>query len=526
MTTRRKIRKSDPERGDRPYIGYRADGKQQRFSLGTDPIQSRLREDRIRALYVESCKVRAIVGLKPSWTSAALHAAKHIAAGEIQVPIPSPSVINESHGGQYWIGGFDPNWDPNSSLAVIWSINVLSRQYPSVRWLLPEGKSGENARSLAALEFRVAAKKAKNVLGLSQLPEKPVLGTFHQQLDKYSKHLEEKLPGTMQAGSIANRIGYLKLLKRLEDFPIYMLDFEKCEEMISFWASRPTTAKETNKRYSMKTARQIVAELYKFLDWLEFRSDTGWEKPKHFEKIDAAIHRDTFVKKSIKELTQKPTYRLDELIAINKECDTLHRMLFYLGLNCSFGAAESGRLEIDDIYLRKANPLEHYWHSQNYKSEPSESWIARLRSKTGVAGCWWLFPETVQAIDAWLAVRPETPERRLVVTQVGTSLYRDDSKNGQSGFAKNWSALLRRVQKNNPNLAIQLLPFGTLRDQFPDWATAQGESEASSIALAHGCPFHDNLLECYANRPFPRMFAVQKRYYEFLRPVFDAVERD
>jgi hypothetical protein len=34
METRRKSRKSDPKRGDRPYIGYRKDGKQQRFSLG------------------------------------------------------------------------------------------------------------------------------------------------------------------------------------------------------------------------------------------------------------------------------------------------------------------------------------------------------------------------------------------------------------------------------------------------------------------------------------------------------------
>jgi integrase len=523
MNTRRKSRKVDPKRGDRPYIGYRADGKQQRFTLGLDPVQAKLREDRIRKLYEESCQVRWTYGLPMNWTEAGLHAAKHLASGGEYVPIPHHSVINEAAGKAHWIGGYDHDWEESSPNALLWSMSVASRQYPSIKWLLPEGEIGTNARSLANLKFTLAAKQAKNVLGLDKPPHKPVVGRFHQHLDQYAKYLEVKLPGTMQKGSISNRIGHLKLLKRHEDFPLHTLDFAKCQEIISFWASRPTTTKETTKRYSGKTARQIVAELYRFFEWLEFPSDTGWEKPKHFEKIDATVHRDHEVK-SIRELTQKPTFRLDELIAINKECDAKNRMLLYVGLNCSFGAGELGRLEIDDISLRQKNPLEHYWHSQDYKSEPTESWIARLRNKTGVAGCWWLFPETVHAIQAWLELRPETTERRLVVTGAGTSLYRDDSKNGQSGFANHWSVLLRRVAKNNPELKVRILPFGTLRDQFPDWATAHGESEASSIALAHGCPFNDNLLECYANRPFPRLFAVQKRYHEFLRPLFDAVK--
>jgi hypothetical protein len=167
-------------------------------------------------------------------------------------------------------------------------------------------------------------------------------------------------------------------------------------------------------------------------------------------------------------------------------------------------------------------------HNQNYKADPDESWVAFLRPKTGVAGCWLLFPETVNAIEAWLKVRPQTEVQRIIVTETGASLYRDESKNAQSGFAKAWGALLKGVAKNYPTpiggKTFSYLPFGTPRDQLPDWAVANGESEFGSIALAHGCPFQDELLTCYLNRPFPRMFEVQRRYREFLKPVFEAAE--
>jgi hypothetical protein len=129
----------------------------------------------------------------------------------------------------------------------------------------------------------------------------------------------------------------------------------------------------------------------------------------------------------------------------------------------------------------------------------------------------------------WMKERPPASTNRIIVTESGTSLYRDESKNAQSGFCNHWTTLLKGIIKKQASENIEeqhrlvRLPFGTLRDHFPDWAVHQGDSQSGSIALAHGKPFDDDLLECYANLPFPRLFELQKRYREFLKPVFAVV---
>ena len=58
---------------------------------------------------------------------------------------------------------------------------------------------------------------------------------------------------------------------------------------------------------------------------------------------------------------------------------------------------------------------------------------------------------------------------RMLLTDKGTSLYRDSSRNAQTSFANEWSRLRGRVAKTEGNDAIPRLPFGTLRDQLSNW---------------------------------------------------------
>lgn len=527
MNTRTKQRKTDSERGDRPYIGYRVDGKQHRFSLGTDPKQAKIREEKIKVLYAESVAARKRYGQqKPSWTEAALYAAKEIASGKDQVEVPSAETLNEvAMANGLEIGEFDCDWTPDNPASIFWSHSVASQLYPSVKWILPQGAIGVRAMEIAKIRYNLNAKKYAKLLNATP-PERPVNGTFHEALDRYAAYLQKSLQQKVGPGSLSNRLGYLKSFKiRHEDFELLTLDFNKCDELLSFWSNRPVKTSDLNKeaqnRYSAKQARQRRAELDHFFNWLEVKSGFGWAKPRFFDRIDRSVARDQ-TRRSIRDLKAKKTFSLDELCRLNEECNTLKRMLLYLGLNCAFGAAESGRLEFEDLFVRERNPLEKYWHNQSFSSGENDSWIAFLRPKTGVAGCWWLFPETVAAIEAWTRMRPKSDSQRLVVTETGMPLYREKSKNAQSGFAKIFNELNKSAIKKSKESSFQKLPFGTLRDQFPDWAVAKGESESGSIALAHGTPFKDDLLLCYANRPFPRLFDVQRRYHEYLKPVFDA----
>ena len=69
----------------------RKDGKQQRFNLGPNRDEAERRRHRVQRLYAESVLVRENYGEAPSWTEAALYAARLIAAGQMQVTVPSPS---------------------------------------------------------------------------------------------------------------------------------------------------------------------------------------------------------------------------------------------------------------------------------------------------------------------------------------------------------------------------------------------------------------------------------------------------
>lgn len=527
MQTRRTALKID-SRGDyRPYIGVRKDGKQQRFNLGRDLAEAERRRDRIQRLFAESVAALASFRHPPYWSEAALQAAKMIADGFDQVVIPPPATLNEIAPPGYDLGDYDPCWAPLNPAALVWSHAVATRLYPSVKWVLPEGGVGREAVREGQLRFEIQAQRQAKLLGAAP-PTNPVAGTLHQALDRYDHYLENEASRTISFATKENRRAQVRNLKSShEDIPLGFLDLAACQQLFDYWRHRPERKSgENGERYGARTVRHPISELTMFFDWLHSTADFAWRKPEDFDTLDKTIVRDKS-KRSILELVGKPTFTVEQLSLINTHCNRLERLLLYLGLNCGFGAAESGRLEPDDIFIRKPNPLAHLWKGRtDFSVSEDDSWIAYLRPKTGVAGCWWLWPETVAALEEWQTDRPDSTTPRIIVTEKGTSLYREESRNGQSGFNNLWTRLRDRIRREEGKKgnAIDLpdLPFGTLRDQFADWAVHQGEDEASSIGLAHGKPFKDDLLVCYANLPFPRLFKVQRRYREYLKPMLDA----
>ncbi len=111
----------------------------------------------------------------------------------------------------------------------------------------------------------------------------------------------------------------------------------------------------------------------------------------------------------------------------------------------------------------------------------------------------------------------------MLITDTGAPLYRDGSRNAQTGFANAWTRLLDRVQAKEGEKAIRRLPFGTLRDQLPDWIGGeQAKAVVASVALCHGIPHKgDKLLyRHYANRPWDALFEAQRQYRQHLEKMF------
>ncbi len=108
------------------------------------------------------------------------------------------------------------------------------------------------------------------------------------------------------------------------------------------------------------------------------------------------------------------------------------------------------------------------------------------------------------------------------MTRQNTPWYRSHSDNPQTKFNNWWSDLVARAKKEHPELPS--LPFGSLRDLLPDILRREFSGEVASMCLQHGEVGEDDLLKCYANVPFKKLFDATKQLQEKFRPFLDSLK--
>lgn len=91
---------------------------------------------------------------------------------------------------------------------------------------------------------------------------------------------------------------------------------------------------------------------------------------------------------------QVGTYTLDELRLLSEYARPMERVLLLLGLNCGFNKMELGCLRLNEVALRQRHP---YTGLLGFESSDADSFIRRVRGKSGVYAEWLLWPQTVQA---------------------------------------------------------------------------------------------------------------------------------
>jgi hypothetical protein len=67
-----------------------------------------------------------------------------------------------------------------------------------------------------------------------------------------------------------------------------------------------------------------------------------------------------------------------------------------------------------------------------------------------------------------------------------------------------------------------MLPFGSLRDLLPNVLRREFSDEVASICLQHGQIGEDELLKCYANVPFKKLFEATRQLEPRFRPFLDS----
>ena len=542
---RRHKRRSDDGKGIRRLIA----DKRFRVPAGVSSQEADQRFLLIERLWRDNEAFCARIRRQPEWTYIALWAADQLKNGVVRIPLPptddilcsyweSPLPIDlrliidrhtdDDAGTQYppSVDGFE-----SDDAKVIF--DILCEAFPCVNWILPEQHAEHVIKSH---EKQARWSLGKLAQAKNQAPPDPstplISGTFHEALTSYEGKRRDDF--TTAAGfdsSGYHMVGLVRQMqKRMPDFPLAELDFSRCQTLFDFWRDRPEdpTGRD-GKLLSKKTCQNYVGELGRFLDWLHLTTKFGWRKPVDFESLKRNIRSLPCDRKSLSNL-EIETFTIDELAILLKHATLFERFLLVWCLNCAHGAAEMGRVEWGDLVVHE----EHPWKQQGLKVDTSEndSWCGFIRPKSGVLGWWLLWPETVRLLEWWKSERRRiqrkepSPDERVLITKEGNPLYRDESGNAQSGFANAWNELLDRIKAKETDTEVRRLPFGTLRNQLPDWLGGEeGKALIASVALCHGIPHKGDklLFKHYSNKPWAALFQSQREYRQHLASVFDVV---
>jgi len=520
MTIRKRSMKPDPKGRYRPYLGYRIDGMQQRFNLGSDKAEAERRMNRLYELWEENIRVNG----ESVWSIRALSYALEVAKGKRRIEFPFDADLLEAD-------------DPAAEYAQI--VHVERERFPSLdivpadHELYSEGVRRNERLVGSQVELLQARLNELGALAPKQtLPSRMVAGKLHEALDAYADddvRGHNVWPGTGELKQSGHR--RLEMIDRFkerhEDCLLSLLGRDKVKELIRYWCKRPPkknrkTGKINGSPISVSSARHHRKELDRFFRWLDATEKFGWVLPRGFAHIDRSIGETEEEFSQRLSAIQKKIYTVEELATLNRHATPLERLCLYVGLNCGMGAAELGRLRKADILLLRRHEFDSIL---SFVSSDDDSFLRYLRPKTKVFGEWLLWPETVQMVDWGLERSRRLGSDLLFISEEGQPWYNErHNKNPQAKFTNVWNRLIKRVRQSETE--FRRLPFGTLRDTLPSMLRSRHSSEMASICLSHGSTFKDKLLDCYANKPFGRFHDLMREAHEYMRPVFEAAPAD
>jgi integrase len=163
---------------------------------------------------------------------------------------------------------------------------------------------------------------------------------------------------------------------------------------------------------------------------------------------------------------EQKLFSAQEIHALLASATVPMKAAIMLGINCAYGLADCGQLEQSMIDLKK-------------------SWLGQHRNKTGIPREAWLWPETVQAIRAAIAVRPATTIERLDAYVFLTSHRRPWFEDGANSSPA--SIAFRKV-KIAANCDRKGIGFYSLRHTFQTVAGDSVDQIAVNLIMGHHDP--------------------------------------
>ena len=541
---------------------------QHKFNLGQNRSEAERRESRLREFWdcVESASDKG----RPLWSAELLGIAQQIAEGQHQIRIikqPDELLHHYSHRlkrlaseypflqffaddrAAYEIGkSVLEDWEavpsnPGLPLDSLYQPNIeqLSR-WVSIQQQL-DG-SGFQLVPNALLSPRDVPSPAANLKPFARghameplqrpvsVPSHPSTNpststaTLHQAFKSYQHYLEQEYhrveEDQISAWGHTQVRQVTTLMQHHTDRLLATLDGEAIDELFAYWRRRPSKL-GTRSPMTAKSCSNYLGALTRFLKWLHKSRDFDWKKPDDFGELDTRVKKlpSDDAKKSLRQVE---TFSLDELKLLMRYGQPMDRLFLLLGLNCGFGRAEIASLLVGEVHLFQAHsPSE--CEIIGCQTTDKDSFIKRIRRKSGVYGEHLLFPMTVRGIE-WAMKRRKQfpdfgPEARLLLTEKGKPFDQPTKSGNTNQLIPNaFAKLIKRIEQDGNE--IRSLSFGKVRKTASHLIKLHSDGETMGVFDCHGQPVQsDDLTDSYSNRLFGRVFEAISKVEAYLAPVFD-----
>lgn len=478
------------------YVGRNLKGQAVKFHLGFDLAVADRRAKLIQALWEENCQ-REMPNpshLSLTWGNDFLEAARAIAKGDS--PKLPPSVHAHSDPAEYLSDLRDiqdvtgTSWAAMNEDLKAQGVEALKASIQGARKDLSGRKDREATGTALAEAF-------------SQF-EDAIRKQFHQpdgSIKPTGKKLVDQIKGCQRLLAEAFTVKDGQMVERdLLKLDLCYFDLSICQEAYDCIRSRPLSHRSgKTKRLSFPAAQNMTKCITRFFDWLD-QSELDWQEPPKFRKIKKTIEpltaEELFEKEQAKELSVIP---LEHLQIISQYCRPNERVLLLLGLNCAFGEGEVGQLRIPFV---KTNELKG------------------IRFKTGNPTRHYLWDETAAALNETIRERPLIkPDKQIVfVTSTGHPMWKPTLRgNYSNGIANRWNRVISRVRKDDPS--IPAYSFNKLRKTAATNILRLCSAESASMILAHKTLSDDELLECYVQTPWEKLYEAQRKWGKEILPL-------
>ena len=486
------MRQTSLKRTKRGYVrnlGRLASGSQPKFYLGHDRAIANQRLQQITILWQHIEAWHAGRPGKAIWNDDTLQAAKAIEGGEPASLAPFTLSTGSEQPEKYF-----------ARIAALRKAGLDVRAADGSQFDLGrQDLVGDIEHSHASLERTIGSSRATGQL-------------LHEALRAYQEAIKVEYKDStdgLLSDNGKTKIDQIKtIMTYLPDQDLGQLDYHGCDQLFGIFRRRPVS-KRYGKPMARKSCTNYIGELGRFFRWLHLSTHFRWRKPEDFDLISRTPRElDDDVEH---ESADTPVWTIGQLKILNEYALPIERVFLLLGLNCSYGADQAGRLRISHLYL----------------SETKTSYIRRVRRKKKTRSMHLLWKQTVEGLR-WSLKRREgqKSESEFIILTDGGRPYWSKTKGGNrtQAIPRLWDRLLNRIQRDHPE--FPRLPFNSLRDKSANMVRRLGGEETASLHLAHKHQSKDENLNRYTNPVRKKHFNVLRKLEQKLQPIFEAAGSD